>query len=45
MWLTLINQAIADLNRRETERDEGQRRRPAPEWTIEHALGGPHEII
>ncbi|MEV6549206.1 DUF6233 domain-containing protein [Streptomyces sp. NPDC051597] len=46
MWVGLIDQAIADLKRREAEREEGQRRRPPPpEWTIEHALGGPHLLI
>lgn len=43
MWLARIDQAIADMKRQEAEREEDQRRRPPPpEWTIEHALGGPH---
>ncbi|PKV84208.1 DUF6233 domain-containing protein [Streptomyces sp. TLI_146] len=43
LWVGLIDQALADLKRQGAERAEGQRRRPPPpEWTIEHALGGPH---
>ncbi|MFD6416019.1 DUF6233 domain-containing protein [Streptomyces sp. NPDC060194] len=43
LCLTAIDRAIADLERRERERETGRRRRPpAPDWVIELGIGtGP----
>jgi hypothetical protein len=40
MWLARIDSKIADLQRREAEREHGQRSRPArPEWIVQLGIG------
>jgi hypothetical protein len=46
MWLARIDNQIADIQRREAEREHGERVRPAgPEWIVQLGIGTGRPLV